>query len=229
MLLRKWITGSVVVAGLMFAAAAHAKPPRSGFYVGATGGQSTYDEDLGGTDDVLFDAFRDVGLPIGALTSDIDDSDNNFTVFAGYRFLPYVAAELAYVDLGELTYAANFLVFRPGTPAPGSVKLTFGSKGPMASAMAIWPVNEVWDLYARTGVFISDTELKATVNALGITETAPESKTSVDSMIGVGTAVNLGRHFSLRVEYQRFGAVGDEDTTGETDVDLFNAGFLVRF
>jgi hypothetical protein len=52
---------------------------------------------------------------------------------------------------------------------------------------------------------------------------------SGDPMIGLGTAVHLGQHVSLRLEYQRFGAVGDEDTTGESHVDLFNAGFLIRF
>lgn len=229
MLLRKWITGSVAVAGLLFAAAVHAKPLKSGFYVGATAGQSKYDEDLGGTDAVLFDAFSNVGIPIAALTSDVDDTDNNFSVFAGYRFFPYLAAEFGYVDLGELRYAANFLVASPGTSAPGSVTVSFGSKGPVASAMGIWPVNDVWDLYARAGIFISDTEVRATVDALNVSATDKESKTAVDSMIGLGTAVNLGKHFSLRLEYQRFGAVGDEDATGETDIDLFNAGFLIRF
>jgi OmpA-OmpF porin, OOP family len=229
MSLRKWITGSVAVAGLLFAAAAHAKPPKSGFYVGGTTGQSKFDDDLGGMDSILFDAFRSVGLSITGVNSDLDDSDNNFSVFGGYRFFPYLAAEFGYVDLGELAYSADFVVLRPGAPLPGAVKITFGSKGPVASALGIWPVNDSWDLYARAGLFVSDTELSVKVNALGVSETVTESKTAVDPMIGLGTAVHLGKHFSLRAEYQRFGSVGDEDSTGEMHVDLVNVGFLVQF
>jgi OOP family OmpA-OmpF porin len=227
MLLRKWITGSVAVAGLLFAVAAHAKPPKSGFYLGATAGQSKYSEDLGEADGLLFEAFSNVGLPVAAVTSDIDDTDTNFSVFAGYRFFPYLAAEFGYVDLGELTYNADVVLL--GTSAPGSVDITFSSKGPLGSALGIWPINDSWDVYARAGIFISDTKLKVNVGLLNASDTETESKTSVDSMIGLGTAVHLGDHFSLRLEYQRFGAVGDEDTTGESNVDLVNAGFLVRF
>ena len=229
MLLRKWITGSVAVGTLVLAATAHAKPEKAGFYMGATVGQSKYDEDLGGTDAALLSAFAGVGLPVIGLDSDVDDQDNNFAVFGGYRFLPYLAAEVGYVDLGELTYSADVVLLGPGVTVPGSVEVTFGSKGALGSAIAIWPVNDAWDLYARAGVFISSTDVKATVNALGISESDKESKTSADPMIGLGTAVNLGKNFSLRLEYQRLGAVGDEDTTGESDVDLFNAGFLIRF
>ena len=227
MLLRKWITGSVAVAGLLFAVAAHAKPPKSGFYLGATAGQSKYSEDLGEADGLLFDAFASVGLPVRAVTSESDDTDTNFAVFAGYRFFPYLAAEFAYVDLGELTYNADVVL--QGTAIPGSVDITFASKGPLGSALGIWPINDSWDVYARAGLYISDTKLKVNVRLLNISDSETESKASVDSMIGLGTAVHLGDHFSLRLEYQRFGAVGDEDTTGESNIDLVNAGFLVRF
>jgi len=224
---RKWITGSVAVAGLFMAAAAHAKAPKSGFYLGATAGQAKYADDLNGVDGALFSAFAEVGLPVASVTSHVDDTDQTFSVFAGYRFLPYLAAEVGYVDLGELAYHADVRVL--GSGLPGSVDVTFGSKGALGSALGIWPVNDAWDLYGRAGIFISDTRLKASVNLLGISDSQPESKTSADAMIGLGTAVHLGNHFSLRLEYQRFGAVGDEDTTGEADVDVFNAGFLLRF
>jgi OOP family OmpA-OmpF porin len=227
MLLRKWITGSVAVAGLLFAVAAHAKPPKSGFYLGATAGQSKYSEDLGGVDGSLFTAFSNVGLTVRSVTSEVDDTDTNFAVFGGYRFFPYLAAEFGYVDLGELSYNADVVLL--GTSVPGSVDVTFASKGPLGSALGIWPINDSWDVYARAGIYISDTKLKATVSLLNVTDSETESKASVDSMIGLGTAVHLGNHFSLRLEYQRFGAVGDEDTTGETNIDLVNAGFLVRF
>jgi OOP family OmpA-OmpF porin len=227
MLLRKWITGSVAVAGLLFAAAAHAKPPKSGFYMGATAGQLKYSEDLDDADGLVFDAFSNVGLRVRAVTSESDDTDSTFAVFAGYRFLPYLAAEFGYVDLGELTYNADVLLL--GSNVPGSVDIAFSSKGPLGSALGIWPINDSWDVYARAGIFISDTRLKVDVSLLNASDTETESKTSVDSMIGLGTAVHLGNHFSLRLEYQRFGAVGDEDTTGESNVDLVNAGFLVRF
>jgi OmpA-OmpF porin, OOP family len=224
----KWITGSVAIAALLFSAAAHAKSPSSGFYLGASAGQSKYKEDFNGAELAIIDAFSDFGIPVGAINADNDDTDTSFNVFVGYRFLPWVAAEVGYVDLGELSYRANFQVFGGGAPTPGSADLTFSSKGALGSALAIWPVNDAWDLYARAGVFIENTELEATARILTISDTESQKSTTADSMIGIGTAVNLGQHFSLRAEYQHFGAVGDEDT-GESDVDLFNVGFLLRF
>jgi OmpA-OmpF porin, OOP family len=223
------IQGCVATALLLAAATtANARPEGAGFYIGASGGQAKYDQDRSDFDSIVFDAFSSNGVPVLSLRSDFDDADNTFAVFAGYRFNRYVAVEGGYVDLGELVYTANATVLGGG-PTPADIRVTVGAKGPLVSGMGIWPINDVWEVYGRAGLVVSSTDVKVTIRLFNFSDTVPESKTSVDSMIGLGTAVHFGDRVSLRLEYQRFGAVGDEDTTGETNIDLINLGVVARF
>ncbi len=150
-------------------------------------------------------------------------------MFAGYRIFRFFAAEVAYVDLGELTYTGSLVRTSTFMPAAGSLNATVGAKGGVGSALAIWPVSDTFELFARGGIFIADTEIDARVTINNVPGGDSVKGTSVDPMIGLGATVNLGNHFSLRAEYQRYGAVGDEDKTGEIDVDTFNLSAFVRF
>jgi OmpA-OmpF porin, OOP family len=231
MLNGKWITGSLAVAALLASAATRAAPAETGFYLGVNGGQSKYDQEIEGADDIVVDALQSNGFLVLDVESDVDDSDTSFAGFFGYRFHPNVAAELAYVDLGELTYNSTVLAtsFLFGGVQEMDTTLAVSSKGPVASAFGIWPVSDVLELYGRAGIFVADTEYSATASILTISETVSESHTSVDSVLGVGAALNLGNTWTFRLEYQRYVAVGDEDSTGETDIDLFQLGVMTRF
>lgn len=78
---------AVLLAGLCGAASA-AEPKEKGFYIGAAGGPSLYDDD---------GAFSTAGF---------DDEDDALQLHAGYKIFPYVAVEVRYVDLG--TYSLRF-------------------------------------------------------------------------------------------------------------------------
>ncbi len=76
-----------IIIGFMLAicaAANAAEPKERGFYIGAAGGQSIYDED-------------------GAFGSFGDDEDNMYQVHAGYKILKYLAVEARYVDMGSFS------------------------------------------------------------------------------------------------------------------------------
>ncbi|MDH3349966.1 MAG: outer membrane beta-barrel protein [Gammaproteobacteria bacterium] len=77
-----------LVAGCCGAASA-AEPKEKGFYIGAAGGTSLYDDD---------GAFSFAGF---------DDDDNSRQLHAGYKIFPYVAVEVRHVDFG--TYSLGFL------------------------------------------------------------------------------------------------------------------------
>ena len=225
----KWIAPFVLASGLIAASTAHARPEGAGFYFGGSGGQSSFDQDREDLDLVVFESFGGAGLPVFNVRGDLDDSDNNFTGFAGYRFNRYVAVEGGYTDLGEITYNASISALNGLSIVPGTMQFTASSKGAFVNGMGIWPITKIWEVYGRGGFYVSDTQVSATARIGSNTSTATESSTSVDAMIGLGTALHLGQHLLVRLEYQRFGAVGDEDTTGETDVDAFNLGLVIRF
>jgi OOP family OmpA-OmpF porin len=53
--------------------------------------------------------------------------------------------------------------------------------------------------------------------------------TDVAWSLGLGGQYNLSKSVGLRVEWERYFKVGDQDTTGETDVDLISAGVVFKF
>ena len=48
-------------------------------------------------------------------------------------------------------------------------------------------------------------------------------------MLGLGGSFKATRQVGVRLEWERFLSIGDEDTTGESDVDLFSASLVVCF
>ena len=106
-----------------------------------------------------------------------------------------------------------------------SADLSAQAKGPTLSALAIIPLAQNWDLLVRGGAFFAKTKLRV-VAGLGGADTAEEmSDDSVDPLLGGGIGVHLGARFALRAEYTRYLKVGNEDTTGEADVDQITVGF----
>jgi hypothetical protein len=51
---------------------------------------------------------------------------------------------------------------------------------------------------------------------------------SIELFAGIGAAWNISQSFALRVEFQHYFDVGDEDTTGEFDIDQISFGILFR-
>ena len=61
------------------------EPKENGFYIGAAGGASVFEDD---------GAFSGFGF---------DDEDNSLQIHAGYKFFKHFAVEARYVDLGSFT------------------------------------------------------------------------------------------------------------------------------
>lgn len=214
-------------AGLM--GAADARAADSGFYVGGLVGATSFDvdeADFAGIEDV----FGGTGLAVTITDSSLDDSDTAFGAVVGYRFLPWLAAEARYVDLGEATYRARGTVSAVESAAvPFDLRLKAKVKGPALSVLGILPFADRWEAYARGEVLFADTEFEASVNVDGDAASASDSANSTDFGVGVGIGANLGEHWTVRAEYERFLDVGDEEETGEADVDLASLQVLYRF
>lgn len=162
----------VIFASLLLAicAAANAAEPKSkGFYVGASYGVSTFDDD---------------GLAAGL---GLDDQDTMAQIVAGYKFLKYFSIEARYADLGTFgvpglsisstalsAHAVGIIPFGSsgwevfGQLGYGDVefKLTdtqFGSNSDTKSAGAggigvRWHITNMFSLSAQTDVYVFDEE-----------------------------------------------------------------------
>lgn len=150
-----------------------------------------------------------IGIAAGKNTIATDTSTSSATwqastatsIFGGYSFNPYVAAEAAYTNLG--TAATD----------PVSVEAT-GSVMSL-SAVGTLPLGKVFSLFGRVGYAQSKIEIAA----------SSFSETNSGAIYGVGGQFNVGQRVGIRVAYDKF-KVG---STTPADSALVSVGALVKF
>lgn len=235
----------LVAAGLGFAVsgggAAAQDRSAEGLYFSASGGVTAFDfPNRADLDQVLIpfatDALAELLLvPTGTPTSSVDDSDVGWGMQVGYRFNDYVAAEVGYVNLGDVLYEAILQATDAGgtiAPFPVESSLRFNATGPTASVLGMVAIGERFDIHGRAGIVFADTRLRRRVRTVdrefvNIAHDEFDARTQ-DLFAGVGATWNINDSYSVRVEYQRFFDVGDEDTSGEFDIDFIQVGILFR-
>ncbi|HEX7012836.1 MAG TPA: outer membrane beta-barrel protein [Steroidobacteraceae bacterium] len=225
----------VAAAGLGLLASTAARSEQIGFYFELSGGPVSVDLSKSGFDSTLIQSALDSGFASASVTSTLDDSDQGWGVQVGYRWNRYVAAELGYVNLGEALYEAQVtLDDGVGNTAVIALDNRFQTTGFVASVLGMFPLTERFDVHARAGLFVADTRVRE--RAVSIEPDLPETFTSIqtrsdskDFFGGIGAAWNINDSYSVRVEYQRFLDVGeDEDIGEEVDVDFITLSILFR-
>lgn len=229
---KKLRTGMLVLTLLWFGTMASVEAVEPGFYFGAGAGQTTFDAAQREIDTAVSDAFfSELGLLfIPEPEASLDDHDTGFTGLVGYRFNRALAAEAAYVDLGELTYTATGRAGVLGgmTTVPARADLNVETTGVAVSLLGILPSSERWELFLRGGVFLADTETVFTGSAGTFSaDFGSASESSTDYLAGIGATVHFGKRWSARAEYRRFLDVGDEDVS-ERDIELLGLSLLLR-
>lgn len=142
-----------------------------------------------------------------------DDSDTATKIFGGYQFNRNFAVEVGYTDLGKAS-ASQAGVGSASVEASGFEILAVG----------IAPLNPQWSIYGKAGIFQSEVDLKVSPG-LG----SNESESGTDLTYGFGVSWDMTKNFALRVEYQVYSDLGDENTTGEGDVNVLGANVIFRF
>lgn len=169
----------------------------TGFYVGASLGQASYRE-----------ACRDFDTLVGVQGAFGCSSkqDGAAKVFAGWRFLRYLAAEVSYIDYGE--------VMAQGV-AGASVTATSAVKAAGLSALGIVPLGDVYSVFGRLGLLQSRISMRST-GAVAASQDHGETELHV----GIGALAQLGRRWAMRVEYERL---------NDSRIDLSTLGVQYRF
>ena len=222
-----------ILALATFAALCAAQPAlaadKTGFYVGGDIANANYDVDQGSLDSLTEAIYNELELGILSADSELDDSDSSWSLFVGYRFMPYFAVEGAYVDLGTAGYTANVLVDDGEGGIPTAITGDISSSGFALSGLGILPIGESFEAFARLGVYYADTDIDFTVAALGESESASEKEGETEFLWGIGGAFNFSDAWAVRLEYSQFMDVGDEELTGEYDVDRWSLGVTWTF
>lgn len=226
----------------------------SGFYFGAWGGAGSVDFFSKSEYDriVTTNLPTEVALAPGTValtsvgTSSLDDSTSVWGAHLGYRFNRYVAVEAGYVNLGEMLYQLSgrvsgtymqtqpngtVVVYNLNGEIDRETQLT--SSGLTGAVVGMLPLGPKFDLHGRAGLYMADTRVTDRIRYVSMDPVMNIGHRRVDAsqtelLAGVGATWNATETVALRVEYQKFFDVGNDEKTGESDVDVINFAVLFR-
>ena len=217
----------VAVLGLGLLVATPADAGDKGFYAGVDFGQYSHDLDANGLGRQVDGALGDLGLAVSNASSDASEDGFSYGLLVGYQFLPYLAVEAAYVDLGDAEFKRNVTASDGVTSADVSTQVTTESSGPSLSALAILPLRKGWEAHARAGVYFSSTDASLRLRVDGLDGSTSDSSNSTEFLWGAGIGYTRGR-YTGRLDYQQYTDVGDSDTV-EASIDRITFVAIVRF
>ena len=200
----------------------------NGFYVGFDLGQGSVDADQAALDSALIDSFEEVGLDILDGTSSVSEDGFTYGLILGYQFLPYLAVEASYVDVGRLEYRASGIVSDGNATGDGQYEFDAEARGPALSALGILPFADYWSVYGRVGVFFADVKYEERLTIDGASGRWSDSSSSENFFWGVGAGLTQAA-WTLRLEYQQYMDLGDEDIAGEADASRITIGAIYSF
>ena len=159
-------------------------------------------------------ASYDMTCPAG---STCDDTDTAWKIYGGLEVNEYISMEAGYVNLGKFEAS--------GTTEDGPVSATAEVHGMRIQVIGSYAINPSFSLIGRGGMNILNLEKNGTIAA----PTNNVGDTDVAWSLGLGAQFNLSESVGLRAEWERYFKVGDEDTTGEMDIDLISASIVYTF
>jgi OOP family OmpA-OmpF porin len=208
---------ALVLAGSSIAAMA----ADTGSWYAGIGIGSSKANDMGTAAEFDAGLLADYGI---TATTTIDESDTSWKLFAGYKFNENFAVEGSYADLGEATFGS--IVTAPTT---GSVSASWGAKAWSIAAVGILPVTDQLEVFGKIGGHFSNVDLSATGSGGGSTVTVSRDDDGYGLLLGVGASYSLTKNIAVRAEWERYKDVGDENTTGKSDVDMMSVGIQYKF
>jgi OmpA-OmpF porin, OOP family len=224
----RWAVSAALCASLGFAATASAAD--EGWYiVGFAGEAGAQNINQGDLDQNVSDVFGSVGLTIVDATSTLDDSDTGFGLAGGYQVNRNFAAELAYVDLGETSYAANGTVTDGVGTFDAGLGLDQSASGPVFSILGIVPIGERFSVFGRLGLALMSVDADVSVSIDGESASDSASTDRSNMVYGIGGEFSFGQRFGVRLSWDRYAEVGSDDLAGEVDIDLISLGLRYNF
>ena len=180
----------------------------SAVYIGASAGEAKYKDTPG-------------------VLSNRDNKDTGFKVYAGTQINPIFGVEATYFDLGK--YTGNSSAFNGATVVPTSISGDATAWGLAAVLTAPTNMTSVFGtsfgLFGKLGLVRS--RLSTNVSGLGFASHQKESSTGAN--FGVGVKYDFAKNFSVRAEWERLNNVGDNATTGDTNINFLSAGIAFKF
>jgi OOP family OmpA-OmpF porin len=153
--------------------------------------------------------FKDIDTT-GVPNASVKDTGTGIKLGGGYAFSRNLAVEAAYVDLGKATASAG------GQTAEAK------ASGPVVVAVGMLPLgSSQFTLLGRLGLIDGTVKLSGPGGS--------DKATKVKPTFGIGVAYSLTPQFAVRGDIDRYSKLGDNNTTGESDVDMISVGVVFKF
>jgi OmpA-OmpF porin, OOP family len=179
--MNRLLAAAGAAAALGFTGAAAAQSIWGNVYIGGSAGRSEFKDGC-------------------ASSASCDDEDTALRILAGYQLNKYLAVELGYHELGELSTSAG--------EQEGKAWEIVGT--------ASWHFADRLSIYGKLGGY------------WGQLEGPFDDEKSTDLTYGVGLRWDFTRNWGVRGEWQRYSNLGGGQLA-ETDVDVLSVGFLFSF
>lgn len=179
--------------------------PLPRWYLGAGLGQGEAEVIGHDRSQQVFQQLSAAGFQPGNIMGSEQDDTDSWKLYGGYRFTPWLAAELSYHDLGHTTglFAANL---------NGSASLTQGRlrseyQAVAAAMVGQWQVIKPLALFVKGGLHHWQHQFELKGEQVNINHTDSGN----GYLYGAGVQFSLWQAASLKVEWERLADIEDED------------------
>lgn len=196
----------------------------SGFYMDSSLAYSTADVNESVMESWRSEIWDEYGFEaLGVDSSGFDRTDIGYSFGVGFQYSEYLAAELAYVQMGEARYTAIGPVGDPGGAgtALSRTQLRTRARGLGISGIGAWPLGDRWALDARAGLLWGKNKVSYTVELQG--GGYDDGSLKGDSwalMLGAGVNFSMSPGTAIRVGYTRL----QEALYGDRNADSWVLG-----
>jgi hypothetical protein len=177
----------------------------AGFYMDSTLAYSSVDAELAGFDERAQGIWESIDGVVQTWQGDITDSrDIGYGFGVGYQLSQYFAAELGYVDMGTVHYGAQGVVADSGSVYNTTTYMSAKTKGPLVSAIGVWPLGDRFSLDAKAGMFFGRTRLRGSLylaSSFFASFSDKDNKNAV--MLGAGVNWAMSPGTAIRAGYTR--------------------------
>jgi len=145
-------------------------------------------------------------LQVEDLNGTYDASDTTYKAFVGFRFIKYFGIEGGYVDFGTLH------------DETAGIDLSVDSTAWDLFLVGILPLGNHFELFGKAGYFRWDRNAETSGAVTGT-----QNDTGNNFVYGAGMAFVFGKHFAIRLEYERY------EMSDVNNLDQESAGIELRF
>ena len=152
-----------------------------------------------------------------AASSNCDQGGSGYKAFVGFQLIPLTAIEVGYVDFGKAEGSGVV----GGTPR----SLSFEANSIYVAGVLRATVLDRVTLFGKLGVQRWDAKGNLGTTSIGTQQT----DNGYNAMGGVGLSVRIVGPLGIIGEVERYEGVGNSDTTGKANINVYTLGLVVRF